>query len=85
MPFSLALSRLATTAALLVTLRSFLPTADGMVGHDYRYFFPYLLSGPPVAFTTRLANASLFYTEFLWRNSLAGEPPIHRVFGTASP
>jgi len=34
-----------STTTLIRVVNHLLPTADGMIGHDYRYFLPYLLSG----------------------------------------
>jgi hypothetical protein len=34
-----------STAILMITVNHLVPSADGMLGHDYGYFFPYLLSG----------------------------------------
>src|ERR1700758_5093420 len=36
---------LVSTGTLIMVVNHLLPTADGMIGHDYRYFLPYMLSG----------------------------------------
>src|SRR6266536_3780640 len=41
----LTLALATSTTALIRTVNRLLPTADGMLGHDYSYFLPYLLSG----------------------------------------
>jgi hypothetical protein len=41
----LTLALAASTTTLVRTVNHLVPTADGMLGHDYKYFFPYLLSG----------------------------------------
>jgi hypothetical protein len=41
----LTLAVVVSTATLIRMLNHLLPTADGTIGHDYRYFLPYLLSG----------------------------------------
>jgi hypothetical protein len=41
----LALAAAASTATLVITISRLVPTAHGKLGHDYSYFFPYLLSG----------------------------------------
>ena len=41
----LTLALVVSTATLIMMLNHLLPTAEGLIGHDYRYFFPYLLSG----------------------------------------
>jgi hypothetical protein len=41
----LAIALVVSTTILIRTVNHLLPTANGMVGTDYRYFLPYLLSG----------------------------------------
>src|SRR5262249_31570783 len=41
----LTLALTASTTTLVRTVNRLVPTADGMLGTDYSYFFPYLLSG----------------------------------------
>jgi hypothetical protein len=41
----LSLAVIVSTISLVKTVNRLMPMSDGMVGHDYSYFFPYLLSG----------------------------------------
>jgi hypothetical protein len=41
----LTLALVVSTTSLIKIVKHLLPTADGVIGYDYRYFLPYLLSG----------------------------------------